>query len=299
MIHNVLADPANKKNANKKTCRNPSKEVLKGEKMRIRTIILAALVVALMALTACGTKDKTEEASKVILEGNGAEFFKVSEDNFVIEDVIGLLVTVKVEKVQAIEGETEWLLTLKDAEGNVVEGAENIAINDFGKQNVVNMLQGELNVPAELKFNIEVDDEAANVIKEKAVQAVVTVNVAQAEVVEEDEVLPEEDAKKTEAKPVAKPTPPAQKPVEPDRPQKPAPTVPSSDIDGKLTQYENAVDKYMRAKDSAKPGDPKAVARIEKEKSAAVSIGNELAAKMSEMSSAQKTKYNNLKAKLN
>lgn len=262
--------------------------------MRIRTIILAALVVVLMALAACGTKEETVESPKVVLEGNGAEYFQISEDNFMIEDVIGLLVTVKVEKAQAIEGEINWFLTLKDEEGNVLEGAENIEINDFGKANVVNMIQGELNVPTELKFNIMVEDEAGELIKEKAAVAVLTVNIGEVE----EEILPEiEDEKQPEKKPVAKPG--TQTETKPDRPQKPTPSVPSSDIDGKLTQYENAINRFLSAKNNAKPGDPKAIQRVEQAKSAAIAIGNELAAKVSEMTSAQNTKYNNLKAKLN
>ncbi len=267
--------------------------------MRIRTIILAALLVALLALTACGTKDTTEEAPKVILAGTAAEYFKISEDNFAIEEVIGLLVTVKAELNKKFEGEEipamQWTLTLKDEEGNVIEDAEDIAINPVGLENFGAMLAGELNVPAELKFNIEVDDEASQRIKENAAYAVLNVDFMEVE-----EVLPEIEEEQPEKKPVAKPNTPAPKPpTDPNRPQKPVPPVPSDDIDGKLTAYNNAVDKYLRARESAKPGDPKAQTRIEKERAAANSLGNELAGKVSSMTSAQQTRYNQIKAKMN
>ena len=269
--------------------------------MRIRTIILAALLVAMLALTACGTKDTTEEATKVTLEGTAAEYFKISEDNFEIEEVIGLLVTVKAELIKNFEGEEipamQWTLTLKDEEGNVIEDAEDIAINQFGYRNFEEMLAGALNTPTELKFNIEVDNEASQRIKDAAASAVLSVNFME---VEEEEVLRDvEDEKQPEKKPVAKPNTPAQKPVEPNRPQKPVPSVPSEDVDGKLTAYNNAVDKYLRAKESAKPGDPKAQQRIEKERANANGLGSELAGKVSSMTSAQKTRYDQIKAKMN
>ncbi|MCB5223555.1 MAG: hypothetical protein WCY21_01800 [Candidatus Cloacimonadaceae bacterium] len=270
--------------------------------MRIRTIILAALLVAMLALTACGTKDTTEEATKVTLEGTAAEYFKISEDNFEIEEVIGLLVTVKAELIKNFEGEEipamQWTLTLKDEEGNVIEDAEDIAINQFGYRNFEEMLAGALNTPTELKFNIEVDNEASQRIKDAAASAVLSVNFME---VEEEEVLPDvEDEKQPEKKPVAKPTTPTQKPVvNPDRPQKPVPAVPSEDIDGKLTAYNNAVDRYLGAKNNAKPGDPKAQQRIEKERANANGLGSELAGKVSSMTSAQKTRYDQIKAKMN
>ncbi len=269
--------------------------------MKIRTALMAVALVAMLAITACAVKDKVMDLTNIVVNGNAAEFVKVVDGAHTLKKVDGgLELTLKAELLKELIGLNpdslqigNWNLTFKNAEGIAVPGMESVPLKEDLKAGIIGMMKGPMAGNMDLTFMQMITDknEIKRILKEAASFELNTelLNMEAAMMVPA-EVVPEVKAPVAAVTPTpVKPKPPVVKPPKP-------PTPPSQDWDKKLGDYEAAVDRYLAMR-SQNPTRPAEVKRLADQRTKVQNLANEMTG-ASDMTAAQKARFNRIKAKM-
>ncbi|HOY84968.1 MAG TPA: hypothetical protein PLQ80_06700 [Candidatus Syntrophosphaera sp.] len=275
--------------------------------MKIRTALMTVALVAMLVFSACALKEKAMELSNVPVMGNGAEFVKVVDGSYMLKPVDGgLEMTLNAELLKQLVGIVPdslttdhvgaWTLGFKNADGEAVMGMENVPLKEEHKAEIVALMKGLIGDKKELTFMQMIEDKAevkrilGEVSSIELNTEIVYPELAMAPVPE----VPATPAATTPVTPGQKP--PVVKPPVPKPPTPPAPPAPTVD-DAKINDFGTAVDRYLALK-AKNPTTPREITRLTQLRTEAQNQQNALAAEYDNMTGAQKTKYNGLKAKL-
>ncbi len=272
---------------------------------------MTVAVVAMLVFSACALKEKALELSNVPVTGNGAEFVKVVDGSYMLKPVNGgLEMTLNVAQLKQLTGISpdslttdqigNWTITLKNADGDAVMGMESVPLKEEQKTMVIDLMKGLMGDKKELTF-MQMIENKADVKRILGEVSSVELNTeivypelamtTQPTVTEPPVVAPVTPVKPGQKPPVKPPVvkPPVVKPpVTP-----PAPTV----SDAKINDFGSAVDRYLALK-AKNPTTPREITRLTQLRTEAQNQQNALTAEYDNMTGAQKTKFNNIKAKM-
>lgn len=274
--------------------------------MKIRTALMTVALVAMLVFSACALKEKALELSNVPVMGNGAEFVKVVDGSYMLKPVDGgLEMTLNAELLKQLVGINPdslttdhvgaWTLAFKNSDGEAVMGMENVPLKEEHKAEIVALMKGLIGDKKELTFMQMIEDKAE---VKRILGEVSSIELNTEIVYPELAMMPVPEVVETPAatvtpgqKPPVQKPPVVKPPVTPPTP--PAPTV----SDAKINDFGTAVDRYVALRDK-KPTTPREKTRLTQLRTEAQNQQNALAAEYENMTGAQKTKFNNLKAKL-
>lgn len=272
---------------------------------------MTVALVAMLVFSACALKEKALELSNVPVTGNGAEFVKVVDGSYMLKPVDGgLEMTLNAELLKQLVGINPdslmvdhvgaWTLAFKNSDGEAVMGMENVPLKEEHKAEIVALMKGLIGDKKELTFMQMIEDKAevkrilGEVSSIELNTEIVYPELAmttQPTVTEPPVVAPVTPVKPGQKPPVKPPVvkPPVVKPpVTP-----PAPTV----SDAKINDFGSAVDRYLALK-AKNPTTPREITRLTQLRTEAQNQQNALTAEYDNMTGAQKTKFNNIKAKM-
>ncbi|MCB5247382.1 MAG: hypothetical protein LHW57_05105 [Candidatus Cloacimonetes bacterium] len=269
--------------------------------MKFRTAFITVALVAMLALAACGVKDKAMEVANVTVNGNAADFVKVTDGTYTLKNVEGgLELTLGTELLQECVAYNpdslevgNWYLSFMNAEGTMVTGMESMPLREEHKAEIIALMKGTVGDKKDLTYFRMIDnkDDIKRILGEVAmVQLNTEIIFPETEMAPEEE-MPEETetvASNVQPKPKPKPTPPT--------PVPPVPPVQTQNWDKKLDDLSSAMDRYvvMRDKNPTKPMDIK---RLQDQRAKVQTMINELTA-APDMTGAQQTRFNQIKAKM-
>ncbi len=277
---------------------NPPQRKINALGLILVIIALGVITYGILKIFSQGAQGKNLVVTNVLVNGNAAEYIKVTDGTYTLEqEDNGLEMTIGAELPKEITGDNpdslmlgNWTLTFKNADGVTVMGMESVPLMEAHKEVLLALMKSPVGEKKEITFStgaIENKDYIKRILKEVASFELNTELMGL-----EFPAIVEEVIEETTVATTPKPKPPTTPAVTP-----PKPPVQSQNWDGKLAEYETAVDRYVAMK-SKNPTDPREIRRLQEQRTKVETLSTELGA-APDMTAAQKTRYNKIKTKMN